>query len=553
MGGSTDGIWAWSKPSLSFLGCLPGADEPISLTTRGETLLVGDAKGSVVIWRPEADLASSTGGMPVGLLTSSTGGSSRSPKPRIPRTPSLSGSLDFSFSVAETLPQLLSSFVALRTVSGDPSFRLECFNGAKWLKNLAVKLGFDARLEQPSDDSINPIVYARFGDVPGRKTIVMYGHYDVVPAGTGWKSDPWSLRGHNGFLYGRGVTDDKGPVLAAMLAASQLMATGELNYNIRFLIEGEEENGSAGVLESVAANSGSHSGSIGPADLLLISNNYWIGESRPCIVYGMRGVIYFEVTLSGPARSNHSGVEGGAFREPMSDLMQVLASLSDPATGKVRVKGFYDQVRPVTEEEKELYADIDFDLGRYTKRTGLCKLIPEEQTAVDLLMQRWRFPNLSLTGIETVAGPNNPTIIPKAATARLSIRTVPDQDHSDLVAAFETHLQSAFEGLHSRNSIQVKVVRQGAWWLGDMKKNPFFRLTEQALETVWEQKPMYTREGGSIPILSRLETALGAQSLILPLGQALDNAHLPNERISLQGLVKGVDVFRELFKSSCAE
>ncbi len=528
-------VSAWAKPSLSFVGSLhtDSSSAVVSLAASGgasQLLFVGGSEGDVGVWQHDT-------------LVELPHCSNSAPVVSLPRT---AGGYPTASSAAECLSSMLAQFVAFKTVSGVPALRGDCFHGAKWLRNCFVSLGFDARLEQPADDSVNPIVYARIGDNPALKTVVMYGHYDVVAAGAGWNTDPWVLRGINGFLYGRGATDDKGPLLAAMLAVSQLAASGKLYCNVRFLVEGEEENGSSGVLDSVSRNASY----LGPASLLLISNNYWIGEDRPCIIYGLRGVIYFSVTVSGPLRSNHSGVEGGAYREPMADLVQVLATITDPATGRVNVRDFYSEVRPVSEEERALYDDIEFDVDKYSAKTGLAGLLPADQTPTELLMQRWRFPSLSVTGIEAESGANNPTIIPRSATATLSMRTVPDQNHETLVAAFSAHMQEAFERLQSRNTLEVKVTREGQWWLGDLQKNPFFKSTERALEKVWGQKPMYTREGGSIPILSKLESALQARTLILPVGQSLDNAHLPNERVSLMGLVKGMEVFREIFQGN---
>lgn len=516
--GSTHGtVSAWIKPAYTFSGSLRGINSKVvSLLSSNAMLFVGGSDGDVSVWQQDMTIMQAS-----------------APSPKMQKFPSLSAS--------EALPALLSQFVSYRTVSGDAAHRVDCFNGAKWLRNCFVALGFDARLEQPENENINPILYARLGDNPSLKTIVIYGHYDVVPAGPGWDSDPWVLKGLNGYLYGRGATDDKGPMLAAMLAASILVARGELKCNIRFLIEGEEENGSTGILESVVRNKSY----LTPASILLISNNYWLGERRPCLTYGLRGVIYFVISVTGPKKSNHSGVDGGVYREPMMDLMHVMSSIQDPVTGRVLVDKFYDDVRPVTDEERVLYEDIDFDLGRYSTRRGLEDIISTSQSPTELLMQRWRFPSLSVTSVETPS--TGPSIIPSRAVARMSIRTVPDQDHSRIIALCTDHLEKAFAKLGTKNTISVQVERQGAWWLGDLKQNPFFKTTEMALEKVWGQRPSYIREGGSIPIMSRLEKELQTQGLILPLGQSLDNAHLPNERVSLEGLTRGVEVFKEIF------
>lgn len=531
---SDGGIGGVTVRNMSESGFNRGKRQPFSVVSlvacdENQMIFVGGALGEIYVWQDQGS------GMEfrVPVFTQ---------KPTLARNATTKSLI---MQGMDSLPSALSRFVAFRTVSGDPMYRVDCFQGAKWLRNYLISLGFDARLDQPavSGYEVNPIVYAKIGDNPALKTVLIYGHYDVVPAGAGWKTDPWRLHGVNGFLYGRGATDNKGPMLAAMMGVSQLLESGTLKCNIRFLLEGEEENGSRGVLESLARNSSY----IGKTDLVLISNNYWIGDDRPCITYGLRGVVHMKVSVSGPKHSTHSGVDGGVFREPMMDLMQIIASMTDPKTGRVAIPGFYDDVRPLTAEEMLLYEDIDFDVRKYGERTGLTDLLTST-SATELLMQRWRFPTLSVTGIELPAG-GNPTIIPKKVTARISVRTVPDQDHKRLIALLNGHLEAEFAKLNSRNKLKVNVIRDGAWWLGDVKGNPFYKAAEVAIEKAWGKKPMFTREGGTIPLFSELESLLKCQGLILPLGQSQDNAHLPNERISLECLLKGVEVFKELFQA----
>ncbi len=257
---SLGSVSAWVKPSLTYLGALRSDSRTpiVSLASSSSSsmlLFVAGSEGDIGVWQHDR-----VAGSQHSMLTSP----SFRPAPPALQIPS---SID-------AVSSLLAQFVGFRTVSGAPEFRSDCFNGAKWLRNCFVKLGFDARLEQPSDESVNPIVYARMGDNPALKTVVMYAHYDVVSAGVGWSTDPFVLRGMNGYLYGRGTTDNKGPLLVAMLAVSQLAAAGKLGCNVRFIVEGEEENGSVGVMDSVARNTAY----FGSPSLLLISNNYWIGE-----------------------------------------------------------------------------------------------------------------------------------------------------------------------------------------------------------------------------------------------------------------------------------
>ncbi|EUC63300.1 beta-ala-his dipeptidase [Rhizoctonia solani AG-3 Rhs1AP] len=422
----------------------------------------------------------------------------------------------------------LSKFVAIPSVS---SAREDCKQAAVWLKKCLSQLGADSCLVS-STENVNPLVLATFRGrppAPGaqrRPRVLYYGHYDVISAPPlGWESDPFKLSGHNGALYGRGVSDDKGPTLAIAFAVSSLLSRRMLDVDVVMLIEGEEEAGSAGfkdLFESVKDR-------VGEIDCILVSNSFWIDDVTPCVTYGLRGVVHSSIEISSERPDVHSGVEGGAIVEPMIDMVKVLATLASGS--KVLIPSFYDKVRPQPEEERVLYEKI----AEVTKTTPAS------------IASKWSEPSLSIHSLN-VSGPGNATVIPSSVKAKVSIRIVPDQDTDEIAASLVNHVNGAFAGLQSPNVLKVKVDRTADWWLGELD-DEYFRALEGAVRNEWQAEPLRIREGGSIPSVPFLEKALGCHALHLPMGQSSDQAHLQNERISVNNLRKGQAVMERFLVS----
>jgi di- and tripeptidase len=413
-----------------------------------------------------------------------------------------------------------------------------------------LSIGADVRMIQ-SVPRKNPVVIAKLKI--GTPTldackIIIYGHYDVQPAVPElWSSPPFTLTGVNGFLYGRGASDNKGPITAMIFGAKEL-AEENLNAEIVFLLDGEEEAGfdDGGFEQAVCSNLDSFGG----ADAILISNTYWIGEERPCLVYGMRGAIHLKITMQGPSNNLHSGVHGGAFYEPMTDLIQLLSILIDKS-GKVLIPGFFEDVRDVTPDELKLYEQLrkDFDLDQYKRSLGLKELRSDDCT--EILMNRWRYPYVCVHGIQTSHPEPHGTVaaISRFCSATLSIRTVPDQDNRKVTQLFERHLRESFEKLNSHNQLSIEVISSGNWWLGD-PASKYFNAAESAIKKQWGLDPLYIREGGTMPTSSFLETTLNAPVVHIPFGQITDQAHLENERIRIMNLMKGKDVFKDFVRNA---
>jgi len=421
----------------------------------------------------------------------------------------------------------LSKFVSIPSVSACPAHAEDCRQAAIWLRKCLNQLGAQATL-LPTGEGKNPLVLGTFSGTKGdrpKPRVLFYGHYDVIPAPPeGWNSDPFTLTGRNGYLYGRGVTDDKGPIIATACAAAELLARRTLGLDLIFLIEGEEECGSDGFWDAVAK----HKDIIGHVDAILVSNSTWIGEDKPCITHGLRGVVHCALEISSDLPDLHSGIEGGAVMEPMFDMVKLLATLTND-NREVQIPGFYDSVRPQTEEEKQLYKL----LSDITRRPA------------SSLSSRWREPALTIHNI-AISGPKNATVIPGSVKSQVSLRIVPDQDLNTVANALRDHLETSFQGLQSPNTLKVDVKHKADWWLGNLD-DFWFKALESAVQEVWGVAPLRIREGGSIPAVPCLEKLFRCHALHLPMGQSSDQAHLPNERISITNLHKGKLVLEQFF------
>ena len=460
------------------------------------------------------------------------------------------------------LERALAAFVRLRTVSADPSLREECYRGAKWLAALLDGIGAEVKFVRSASADRNPVVLGRLGRSADKPTVTFYGHYDVQPAmEREWATDPFAVASVDGHLYGRGTSDNKGPILAFVYAVKELLARGgPLPVNVAFVFEGEEENGSGGFREAVEANLPWFDGTAA----VVISNTLWVGEKVPCLTTGMRGMISATLEVSGPARDLHSGNDGGVIGEPLVDLAKLLATLTD-ARGRVSVSGLTDGVRPGLADDDALArvaASAEFSATAYAAALGGADLLPSSdgpRTPADLLRRRWCEPALSVcdvrVGDDAAAaatadphyrfGPTRSSVIPRSAAAAVSMRFVPDQDPDALVATLRAHIDTQFSALGSRNTVSLRVKSVGHWWEAD-PASPALMAAAAAVEGEWGVAPLFVREGGTMPVASLLERLLGARAVLIPFGQASDACHLANERIGRANLRRGKNVVREL-------
>ncbi|GAB5579579.1 beta-Ala-His dipeptidase isoform X1 [Prionailurus iriomotensis] len=472
----------------------------------------------------------------------------------------------------------LAEWVAIQSVSAWPEKRGEIRRmlevAAADIKQLggSVELADIGKQKLPdgSEIPLPPILLGKLGSDPRKKTVCIYGHLDVQPAALedGWDSEPFTLVERDGKLYGRGATDDKGPVAGWLNALEAFQKTNqEIPVNVRFCLEGMEESGSEGLDELIFSRKDTFFKDV---DYVCISDNYWLGKKKPCITYGLRGICYFFIEVECSDRDLHSGVYGGSVHEAMTDLILLMGSLMDKK-GKILIPGISEAVAPVTEEELALYDKIDFDLDEYTrdvgaetllhgcKRRGTSDLANVSWTAAtdpglheecgqaqpmsftspgdrwkDILMHRWRYPSLSLHGIEgAFSGSGAKTVIPRKVVGKFSIRLVPN-----MTPEVTSYLTKKFAELHSPNKFKVYMGHGGKPWVSDFN-HPHYMAGRRALKTVFGVEPDLTREGGSIPVTLTFQEATGKNVMLLPVGSADDGAHSQNEKLNRLNYIEG--------------
>ena len=341
-----------------------------------------------------------------------------------------------------------------------------------------------------------PVIVARHGSSPSKRTILVYGHYDVQPAlkDDGWATEPFDLTiDDQGRMYGRGSTDDKGPVLGWLNAIQAHQAAGiELPVNLLMCFEGMEEYGSEG-LDDFIRKEAQKGGFFEDADAVCISDNYWLGTEKPCLTYGLRGCNYYSVSVHGPGQDLHSGVFGGSAQEPMTDLVRVLGKLVD-THGKILIPGIQEMVADLAEDEKALYGNISFTMNNLHESLGSTTTIHED--AERTLMARWRYPSLSIHGVEgAFSAPGAKTVIPAKVIGKFSIRTVPDMESDRVDELVFQYVKDEFKKLGSKNTLDISLQHAGNWWVAS-PKHWNFRAAGKAVESVFKVKPDLTREGG---------------------------------------------------------
>ncbi|KAK3697515.1 hypothetical protein QZH41_011280, partial [Actinostola sp. cb2023] len=413
----------------------------------------------------------------------------------------------------------LADTVAIKSVSAWPETRGEV---VKMVNHVAEELRkLDATVElcdvgkqTLSDGSqipLPPVILGSLGEDPKKKTVCIYGHLDVQPAlkEDGWDTDPFVLQEIDGKLYGRGSTDDKGPVLCWLHVIEAYKETGcELPINIKFCFEGMEESGSEGLDELIFQRKDTFFKSV---DYVCISDNYWLGKETPCITYGLS-------------------------HEAMRDLVGLLSTLVD-VKGKILVPGVYDSVAELTVKEKALYDDIDFDMEDYRADIGHNKLLHDNKP--DLLMHRWRYPSLSIHGIEgAFYEPGAKTVIPRKVIGKFSVRLVPNQNPKEIENLVVDYLNKKHAESGSPNDMKASCHHSAKPWVSDFN-HPHYMAGRKAIRTVFGIEPDMTRDGCSIPVTLTFQEATGKNIMLLPVGACDDGAHSQNEKINRSNYING--------------
>ncbi|QEH35320.1 Succinyl-diaminopimelate desuccinylase [Aquisphaera giovannonii] len=423
----------------------------------------------------------------------------------------------------------LKDLIRIPSVSAQPDHDADTRKAAAFVRDDLAAMGLKAEIIPTKR---HPIVYAEWLGAPGKPTVLVYGHYDVQPAEPlePWLSPPFEPTVRDGNLYARGATDDKGQMFTHLKAAEAwLKAGGGLPVNVKYLIEGEEEIGGANLEEYVAANRERLK-----CDYAVISDTSQFAPGQPAITYGLKGLAYFELNVKGANRDLHSGTFGGAVQNPLNALATILASLKGP-DGKIQIAGFYDSVKPLEDWERAEFAKLPFSEGAFQADLDAPALFGEE--GYTTLERKWARPTCDVHGLwGGYAGPGPKTVLPCKAGAKLSFRLVPGQDPAAVDRQLRAHLAEV-----TPPGVTVELTTlQGAPAVLVNVQTPGFRAAVRAVEAGFGTKPVFIREGGSIPVVGLLKDQLGVDTLLLGWGQNDDNLHGPNEKFSLADFHRGI-------------
>jgi acetylornithine deacetylase/succinyl-diaminopimelate desuccinylase-like protein len=424
----------------------------------------------------------------------------------------------------------LKQFLAIPSISALPAHQADVRRCAEWTAGQMRQIGLQnvKLVETPG----NPVVYGDWLGAPGAPTILFYGHYDVQPVDPVdlWESPPFEATVRDGEIYARGSADDKGQVFMHFKAVEAYMKqAGGLPLNIKFFIEGEEEVGSEHLDEFVRGNK-----QMLAADVVVISDTPMFDRGVPSICYGLRGLVYLQIDLRGTKSDLHSGGFGGAVANPAFVLAQVIAQMKDRG-GRVKIPGFYDDVRALTQGERDEWKKLPFNEKKYRKELGAPKLFGE--SGYTTLERVWGRPTFEVNGLLSgFTGDGAKTVLPAIAMAKVSMRLVPDQHPDKIAKLFDEYVRKI-----TPKTVELKVTRMhgGKPWMTEFE-NPYVRAAGRAIERGFGKTPVFNREGGSIPVVSTFQEELGVPSVLFGVGLPDENAHAPNEKLDLGNFHGGI-------------
>ena len=437
----------------------------------------------------------------------------------------------------------LKNYLAIPSISALPQHAGDVRRCAEWTADEMRRVGLEnVRL---ADTPGNPIVCGDWLHAPDAPTILFYGHYDVQPVDPLdlWESPPFEPTVRDGEIFARGAADDKGQVFMHLKAIeAHMKQAGRLPVNIKLIIEGEEEVGSVNLDNFVRANKPALA-----ADVVVISDSAMFDRGVPSICYSLRGLVYCQIDLRGTKSDLHSGVFGGAVANPAMVLAQVLAQMKDRG-GRIKIPGFYDDVRALSDEERQAWKALPFNEKQYRKDLGAPKLFGE--SGFTTLERMWARPTFEVNGLLSgFVGEGAKTVIPAVAMAKVSMRLVPDQDPDKIAALFEAYL-----GKIAPKTVDTTVTRLhgGKPWL-TAYDNPFVQAAARAIEQGFGKTPVFCREGGSIPVVSTFQEELQVPAVLFGVGLPDENAHAPNEKLDLGnfhgGVVSAAILYGEIAKT----
>jgi len=432
----------------------------------------------------------------------------------------------------------MKRYLAIPSISALPAHAGDVRACAEWTADEMRRIGLqNVRLEETPG---HPLVYGEWLGAPGAPTVLFYGHYDVQPVDplNLWTSPPFEATIRDGEIYARGAADDKGQVFMHFKAVEAHMRQhGGLPVNMKFLIEGEEEVGSANLDTFIRAHK-----DLLKADVVVISDSPMFDRGIPSICYGLRGLAYFQIDLRGSRSDLHSGSFGGAVANPAMVLAQVLAQMKDRG-GRIKIDGFYDDVVALRDEERQEFARLPFNERKYRQELGVPKLFGE--TGYTTLERVWGRPTFEVNGLLSgFTGEGAKTVLPAVAMAKVSMRLVPNQDPQKIGDLFEAYLKKV-----TPKTVELAITRMhgGKPWMTAFD-NPFVQAAGRAIEKGFGQRPVFNREGGSIPVVSTFQEELGVPCVLFGVGLPDENAHAPDEKLDLGNFHNGVIASAYLYK-----
>jgi acetylornithine deacetylase/succinyl-diaminopimelate desuccinylase-like protein len=430
----------------------------------------------------------------------------------------------------------LFNLIRIPSVSAQPAHDADTRRAAEFVRDDLKRMGVPAELVQFPKG--HPIVYGERMDAPGKPTVLIYGHYDVQPPEPlePWHSPPFEPTVRNGNVYARGSTDDKGQMFTHLKAAEAWLKTaGKFPVNVKFLIEGEEEVGGGNLDVFMRDNAGKLK-----SDYAIISDTSQFAAGMPAITSGLKGLAYFELRVQGANRDLHSGTFGGAVQNPLNALCTILSSLKGP-DGRIQISGFYDDVVPLADWERAEFAKLPFSEEEFRADLGAKELFGE--AGYTTLERKWARPTCDVHGLwGGYAGPGPKTVLPCKAGAKLSFRLVPNQNNHKIAKALAAHVAKIcppgvtyeLEDMHGAPAVLVDT------------KTPGFAAATKAIEAAFGTRPVFIREGGSIPVVGLIKKYLNVDSLLLGWGQNDDNLHGPNEKFCLADFHRGIEASARL-------